>query len=368
MKPMSYFSLIVLFLSCAKSTNINQNANIQLSFINEYIVPDSLFIDDTPIGGLSGIDYANNLFYMVVDDPINPRYLKATIDFKNDQISNINFNNVVLFKDTVSNFGKENSLDLEGIFVDENTQEIFFISEGHIKSKKNPSIFSTDSLGYFNQSFGVPTMFNANSPNKPKNNASFEGLSKSVDGKGFWVAMEGPLQSDGEHPSLKKTSSPIRVTYFDISSKKATKQFAYPLENITNPAKGSVNLNGVTAILEYAKNKFLIMERTYQSGYGMDGNIIRIFNVLFDENVTNTLEINSLKETEYKLVKKELLLDLSTIKNQLKFKVVDNLEGIAIGPTLSNGHKSILLVADNNFQKYGQQLNQFLLLDFKNLP
>ena len=30
---------------------------------------------------------------------------------------------------------------------------------------------------------------------------------------------------------------------------------------------------------------------------------------------------------------------------------VDNVEGATFGPTLSNGHKTLILVADNNFDK-----------------
>ena len=100
----------------------------------------------------------------------------------------------------------------------------------------------------------------------------FEGSSKGVNEKGFWVAMESPLIVDGDEPSFNKTSSPIRVTYFDKKSKKAIKQFAYQLEHITKPSKGKINLNGVTSILEYRENHFFIIERTYQSGYGNYGN------------------------------------------------------------------------------------------------
>ena len=71
-------------------------------------------------------------------------------------------------------------------------------------------------------------------------------------------------------------------------------------------------------ILEYAENQFFVVERTYQSGYGMDGNIIRIFDVIIDDTATNILDKQSLRMSEYTTVKKELLLDFTTIKKQLK--------------------------------------------------
>ena len=207
---------------------------------------------------------------------------------------------------------------------------------------------------------------NLSDTNNIKHNAVFEGSSKSIDGKGFWVAMEGPLKSDGEDPTFTKASSPIRITYFDKTSKKATKQFAYQLEHITKPSKGNINLNGVTSILEYKENHFFIIERTYQSGYGSYGNIVRIFDATIDDKTTNVLELNSLKESEFIPLKKRLLLNFEDVKEQLTDGIIDNIEGITFGPKLANGNQSLVLVADDNFQIYGRQLNQFILLEIKN--
>lgn len=361
----SFILGLLVFTSCTQQTNKKIASKYQLHFLDEYLLEDSLFVQNTPVGGLSGIDFFENSYYLVVDDASSPRFLKANITIDENIITDIHFTDVVFLNDSISNFYKENILDLEGVFVDEKNKETYFISEGSINNNKSPSVFKTDTLGNFKTSFEVPPMFYANSVSKPKHNAVFEGATKSIDGRGFWVAMEGPLESDGEHPTFEKTSSPIRVTYFDYKKQKATKQFGYQLENITNPAKGTVNVNGVTAILEYAKNQFFVIERTYQSGYGMDGNIIRIFDVTIDDATTNILDIQSLKATKFIAVKKELLLDLTTIKDKLKFKVVDNIEGITLGPKLANGNQSLILVADNNFQQYGKQLNQFILLEIK---
>lgn len=368
MKSNFFFFLFSFFLliGCANKENKDRFSIMKLHFLDEYIVADTLCIQQTPIGGLSGIDYANDDYYVVVDDSKNPRFLKASIAIQQDTISSINFTDVYILKDSIQPFFKENFLDLESIFVDEKTKEVFFVSEGSIRNQKHPTVFATDSLGVLKRAYEIPTMFEADSPSKPKNNAVFEGSSKSIDGKGFWVAMEGVLQSDGEEPTFEKTNSPIRITYFDSKLQKATKQFAYLLEHITKPSKGNVNVNGVTAILEYAENQFFVVERTYQSGYGMDGNIIRIFDVKIDAAATNIVAIQSLRKFKPTPVKKELLLDFTTVKDKLAYKIIDNIEGITFGPKLANGNSSLLLVADNNFQLYGKQLNQFILLEIKN--
>ncbi|KGL63072.1 esterase-like activity of phytase family protein [Polaribacter sp. Hel1_85] len=355
-----YVFFISVLFSCKKNTQT------ELIFLDEYIVKDSLTINNSVIGGLSGVDYSNGFYYFVVDDSRDPRFVKAKIDIEKNKIKSIDFKNVVCLNDTITAFYKETFLDLESIFIDKETQEVNFVSEGSIIKGKSPSVFTTDSLGNFVQNYTIPNYFIPNAIAKLKHNGAFEGSSKGINNKGFWVAMESPLLSDGEEPTFTKTSSPIRITYFDKAAKKATKQFAYQLEHITKPSQGRTNLNGLTAILEYKENHFLIVERTYQSGYGALGNIIRIFEASVDENTSNILDIESLRETSFIPLKKRLVFDFEDIRDRLTGGIIDNIEGITFGEKLANGNQSLVLVSDDNFQAYGKQLNQFVLLEIKN--
>ena len=356
-KYLCIFLIIPFLFSCAKKDET------KLVFLDEYIVKDSLLVNNEIIGGLSGLDYANGYYYFVVDDAKNPRFIKAKIDIIKSKISSVEFKETIFLNDSTDVFYKENALDLESIFVNEKTQEINFVSEGSIKKGKLPSVFKTDKKGKFIESFQLPE--NLTNLEVIKHNAVFEGSSKSINGKGFWVAMEGVLNVDGFEPTFNKKLSPIRITYFDKQTKRATKQFAYQLEHITKPAKGAINLNGVTAILEYKENHFFVVERTYQSGYGAYGNIVRIFEASIDNDVTNVLKIDSLKKKKIIPLKKRLILNLDDIKNKLTEGIVDNIEGITLGSKLENGNQSLVLVSDDNFQIYGKQLNQFILLEIK---
>ncbi|MEX6625396.1 esterase-like activity of phytase family protein [Tenacibaculum salmonis] len=356
MKIRFIYIAVFLVLSGCKTEKIS------LKFLNEFVVKDSLILNNTIIGGVSGIDFSNNQYFMVVDDARNPRVLVGDILIKENAIKEVTFKKVIQL-DTVSSFCQSNFLDLEGIFIADN--QINLISEGSIRKGKSPTIFIIDSLGKYQKEIKTPVYFNANSVSQPKHNATFESSSKSSDKKGFWVGMEAPLKADGEEPTFHKTQSPIRITYFDNQSKKATKQFVYQLEKINKPAKGNINLNGVTAILEYKKNNFFVIERIYQSGYGTLGNTIRIFKASIDKTSTNTLDILSLKKEKYIPLKKELLFDFSSIQHKLTDSIIDNIEGITFGPKLLNGNRSLILVSDDNFQAYGKQLTQFLLLEIE---
>ena len=361
MKNILYVLLVFLmFYACAKKKEVG------LRFLDEYIVKDSLLVNNSYIGGLSGIDYSKGFYYFVIDDAKNPRFVKAKIDIQGNEMKSVDFMNVFYLNDTATTFYKDSFLDLESIFIDDETQEVNFVSEGFIRNKKSPLVFTTDSVGKFVYNYTIPDYFIPKADQNIKHNGVFEGSSKSINGKGFWVAMEAPLTSDGEEPAFKKTSSPVRITYFDKKTKKATKQFAYQLEHITKPSKGDINLNGLTSILEYKENHFFIIERTYQNGYGAYGNIIRIFDAYVDESTTNTLDIQSLKETAFIPLKKRLVLNFEDIKGELTEGIIDNIEGLTFGPKLTNGNQSLVLVADDNFQLYGKQLNQFILLEIEN--
>ncbi|TXD47254.1 esterase-like activity of phytase family protein [Polaribacter sp. IC073] len=350
-----FLLLIINLYSCGREKNID------LQFVSEFVVKDSVLLKNTIIGGLSGVDYSNGFYYFVVDDARKPRFLKARITIDQRKITGINFDDVIFLNDTTTNYYKENSLDLESIFVDEEKQEINFSSEGSIAKGRRPIIFTTDFSGNFISEYQLPKSLQ--NIENIKHNGALEGSSKSMNTKGFWSIMEAPLKNDGQEPTFSKTQSPVRITYYDAETKKATKQFAYQLEHITKPAKGNVNLNGVTAILEYDKNKFFIIERTYQSGYGSYGNIVRVFDAEITTETTNILNVNSLKDSKFAPLKKRLLINFEDLKDKLTDGIIDNIEGITFGPILENGNQSLLLVSDDNFQVYGKQLNQFILLE-----
>jgi hypothetical protein len=73
--------------------------------------------------------------------------------------------------------------------------------------------------------------------------------------------------------------------------------------------------------------------------------------------------LDSLKGKEIAFAEKRLLFDFESVREQLPDGVIDNIEGICFGPELQNGNKSLILVADNNFNSLGPQLNQVVLLE-----
>ncbi|MDY7396251.1 esterase-like activity of phytase family protein [Aureibaculum sp. 2210JD6-5] len=359
MKRFLCILLLVSVLANCKSAKTPLKGKLQLKFLDEYIVPENIWIDSTLVGGLSGIDFANGKYYLVCDDASNPRYYEANIKINNSKIDTIVFTNVIKFNDS------SQYLDLEAIRYDKNSSQVFITSEGSINYKKDPSFFSVKPDGTISHFFEIPGALKATSLEKPRNNGTLEGLSTSFDNKGYWIAMELPLEADGPEPTVTETKSPIRITYIDAKTRKPTRQFAYFLGKIDKTPKRNFAVNGLTDLMEYEKNKFIVVERSYSSGLGKQGNTIKIFK-MDASKTTNCLALDSLKDFDFIPATKELLFDFESVKNQMTYKIIDNIEGITFGPTLANGNKSLLLVADNNFNKLGAQLNQFILLEILN--
>jgi hypothetical protein len=129
---------------------------LDVQFVSEYVLEDSILFKNTLIGGLSGVDCSNGFYYFAVDDANKLRFLKAKINIDKRKITSINFESVIFLNDSITNFYKENSLDLESIFIDEEKQHINFSSEGGINSGKRPTIFTTDFKGNFILEYKLP--------------------------------------------------------------------------------------------------------------------------------------------------------------------------------------------------------------------
>lgn len=349
----------MILTSCGSPRHLN-NDNIQLTFIDDYIIPEDLEIGGTKVGGLSGIDYYNGEYFLVCDHPGNPRFYKASIDFDQKSIDTVIISEVISLNRS-DGFLKDQTLDLESIRYDREENEILLSSEGSIQNNKDPSFFRITPQGDYISNYSLPHYFKTSGDQKPRNNGVFEGLAESFDKSGYWIGMELPLKKDGSKPKLFPTKSPVRITYFDKASGNATNQFVMQLENITKIPWLYFAVNGVTELLEYAPDQFLVLERAFSAGHGTNGNTVRIFDV-DAEVATNTLELPNLRKKDFFPATKKLVFDFKSIRNQLKENIIDNIEGMTFGPDLPDGSKTLLLVSDNNFNSLGKQISQIIIL------
>lgn len=356
----SIFTLILLivFTSCGTSKKLDTQ-NLELTFLDDYIISKDLEVGGTKVGGLSGIDFYNGKYLLVCDHPGNPRFYKAEIPLRNSKIDTVIISEMIeLQKD--HEFFNNNTLDLEAIRYNHNENEIVLTSEGSILKEHDPAIFHVTPVGEFLRKYDLPPYFLASGEQRPRNNGVFEGLTASGKG-GYWAGIELPLEKDGSKPKLFPTKSPIRITHFDEAGE-ATRQFVMQLEGITKIPWLYFAVNGLTELLEYAPNRFLVLERAFSAGHGSQGNTVRIFDV-DARQASNTLDIPILRKQNYTAAKKSLVFDFKSVRKDLQENIIDNIEGITFGPVLPNGNRTLLLVSDNNFNSLGKQINQFILLE-----
>ena len=360
MKKLLYYLLISsITLSCAVSRKVHKD-EIAINFVDEYILASDLSFENTPVGGLSGIDYKNDQFYLVSDQAANPRIYTAQIIIENRKIDSIYLTNLIRVDKT--EIAPDAVLDLEAIRFDESSKSFIISSEGLIDEGKDPGIYELSVDGNIQKSYSIPKPFRTEGEQRPRNNGVFEGLTQSYDGKGYWVATELPLIKDGAKPKLYPTRSHIRFTKFDKKTGEAVRQFVYKLDGISKLPINYFAINGVTEILQYAEDKFLVLERAYSAGYGSKGNTVKIFNVDASK-ATNTINFQNLKGSDYEMAGKEVVFNFNSVKDQLTDGIIDNIEGMCFGPQLENGKNSLILVSDNNFNSFAEQLNQFILLE-----
>ena len=149
----------------------------------------------------------------------------------------------------------------------------------------------------------------------------------------------------------------IRILKFDRQLKQCVAQYAYEISSVpypTNPP-GAFKINGVSDILYACRDKFIVIERAYSTGRIPTD--IRIY--LADASHAEDISfISSLKEQPAgKPITKKLLLDV----NNTVGRDIFNIEGVTFGPRLVNGHRSLLLVTDNNFN--AKEKTQFFLFE-----
>lgn len=366
-------ALLSWCLACKKKeNNPASEVSVQsLRFIGEQVIPDGETFKNVVIGGLSSIDYANGLYYLISDAPAAPiRFYTARLTFDENSFSKVEIvNQVELLDKNGAAFAKDQA-DPEAIRFDPATGNLIWTSEGYVESLGiNPFIREASLSGVYVKDLEIPTMFQATTQadQGPRQNGVFEGISLSTDGKGYWAAMELPLKQDGETPAFGKTTkSPVRMAYIDRATGKFSRQFVYELDAVSR--SGGFTVNGVVEILAYAENKFLVLERSFSSGYSDGGNHVRIYKV-DASNATDIAATMALKGIDYTPATKTLLFDFEDIRSKLSTipggsdGIVDNIEGMAFGPDLPNGKKSLVLVADNNFSAFGKQLNQFIVFE-----
>jgi hypothetical protein len=350
--------------------------DLPLRFLGELdMASKSVQVEDTTLGGLSGLTYdaRRNVYYMISDDrgDFGPaRFYTARVTVSAAGIGQVQFLGVTFLDSDADTPGVQpydrNQSDTEEIVLLQDDTLLIsserdsqnrpwlrrFALDGTLLGELPlPDVFmptsTTDSQGRMTQTRGTRTNF------------AFEGVTYAPDEGAIYAMNEEALAQDG--PIATTTAGTFdRLVRFSFDGADATpgRQAAYRTEKIfasPNPPD-QVADNGVSAMI-WARGvlpqyDFLVMERAFVPGTGNDVNIYGV-RVAGADDVSSVAALQSFNG---RTVEKTLLVNMASLGIG-----ADNLEGLALGPVLPDGRRSLLVISDDNFSD--TQFNQFLLFE-----
>ena len=343
-----------------------------LRLIGEQRLPWRQTFEGTMVGGLSGIDYdaRRGDWVLITDDRSehNPaRFYRATLRYDDKAFTSIALTAVTTLRQPDgSNYPSSKQPatgpgvvpDLEAVRVDPRDGSIWYSSEGDVVRGLDPFVRHAAADGGFAFALPLPPLFTVDRAKRfgPRDNQSFEGLSFAPDGNTLWVALEGPLYQDGPAPDASR-GAVNRITHFARDGK-VLGQFAYPLGALpAAPGKGKNADNGISELLAIGPTRLLALERAgIQNDAGAYHTYVRLYEV-DTAAATDIQSLPTLAGAQYRPASKRLVLDV----NAIGLPKVDNLEGMAFGPLLPNGHASLVLISDDNFS--ATQVTQVLVFE-----
>lgn len=362
----------VALVSLSASAAFALNPSVSLTFFGEARLPVDSTFGGTRIGGLSGIEYdaTNNVYYAVADarnqnpEQTPARFYTLGIGDLNDGLSNadVNAGTFTAFTEIRPSVGTSFpplSLDPEDIVFDPTAPgSVFISSEGDRVNGINPFINRFDiATGVQNAALAIPAKFLINGVGADtgiRNNLAFESLTVTPNGT-LVTATENALTQDGLpsdqfNPAVRTSS---RLLTYNLATQSAGAEYVYEVEalaELPNPANQFAT-NGLVDLLALSDTKFLSIERSFAvgaPGTGGTGNIIRIFEI----DTTGATDVSGINDLDAFVgtivpVQKTLVFDLDSIT--IPGFATDNFEGITFGQDFTDGSKSLILVADDNF-------------------
>lgn len=251
-------------------------------------------------------------------------------------------------------------LDPEGIALTR-TGTLIVSSEGrgHEEPRAPPALVEYGAHGDFVRRLEVRDRYVPN-PTGPltqgvRSNRGFESLTIAPGWRRLFTATETALVQDGEPATFERSASVRLLEYVQRGDTYVPgREYVYDVEPVHKvPFAPGVNLNGLVELLALSDTELLALERSYVevSGTGQGTNRIRLFRVSL-AGASDVSGFDSLQQAPQAVpVGKTLLLDLSEVPGLSPELAVglDNFEGMAFGPPLPDGRRSLILVSDDNF-------------------
>lgn len=356
--------LLALFLvsGCGLLGQPSTGSISRLQFLGQARIAAGLRMEETEVGGLSGItfDASRGLFYVVADDPgarAPARFYAVEIDLEDERLTEDGARVVGMTVIQAPEGGPmpRLSADPEGIALDSDGN-LYISSEGQIRQQVAPFVRRFTRDGDYLGELALPLRYRPSEDGTagPRHNLGFESLTVTPDGRFLFTAMENALVQDGPEAALG-IASPSRLLKYRLRDGAMMGEFVYRTEPLAAPSSvpDGVEVNGLVDLLALDALRLLSLERSFSMGVG---NTIKLFliDLAAATDVRALPALNDVDPDGIVPIDKQLLLNLSDLGIYL-----DNLEGMTFGPPLGDGRRTLILVSDDNFNPL-VQTTQFL--------
>lgn len=337
-----------------------------VDLLGVHVIPDYTYFEGTRIGGLSGMTYdpITDVYYVISDDKSEEapaRYYTVSV---NPDPVGVTFEDVTFLR-YHGHLYPEGSIDLEGI-------EWFSKNKLFVSNERDdnnvPSVLRLNPNARVDRSLDLPSYYlpaydGTDQVSGVHTNLAFESLTLTPDHRTLVTATESSLVQDGMY-STHEEGSNSRVLEFSAPGFQPVHEFVYPVGPIPKGDESDGGDNGLSEMVAIDNaGTFIAMERSYVGGYG---NTIR----LFETSTSGATDVSgwfTLEGESYTPMSKDLIVDLETDLGLVPGVSIDNMEGMAFGPTLADGRKVLVLVSDDNFNaKYQNTI--FIVLAVRLAP
>ena len=351
-----------------------------VEFLGVVEIPSGTEFEGTVIGGLSSIvfDLDSGTYLTISDDrgageDGTPRFYELEIDLSDGSLDDgdVVFTDVTAFTIDGETFDVLNP-DPEGIAIGAGGQ-LYISTERNIDGRI-PQLFEVERDGTITNELPVDDRFKGlNDFQGVPNNNGFESLTVTPDTKFLYTATESTLIQDGPRSNFE-TGAFSRVIKYDTATGEAVGEFLYPIDPIQVEIPDAPFAdNGLVELIAIDnEGTFIALERSFTLGAADRGNTGNLYLVrsqgatnVIGQEIDTFIEDGELEANVDEVATKELLLDLDDLGI-----VIDNIEGLALGPVLPDGRQSLIIGSDDNFSAFGPQANQFIALaiDLSEIP
>jgi len=342
---------------------------VRLQYLGQALLAPNTSFAGTVVGGLSGISYdaGRDCYYVISDDRSAhgpARFYTVRLSVSESGVEGVAIDAMNPLLDSGGRPFEPQAFDAtpsvippdpEGIAFDAGRQRLYWSSEGERRTDgprgavlADPWVRTAGLGGSYLGQFALPAQLKMSAqPTGPRRNTTLEGLTVTADGRMLFAAMEGPGYDDGPLPD-RVHGALARITAYRLDSGTDAgapiAQYAYPLE----PA-GPAGTNGLTDLVALSDTAFLVIERAFR-----DRPTVRLFRAEI-AGATDVLGMPALAGAAVTPMTKTLVADLSTTPG---LDPLDNIEGLTLGPRLSDGRRTVVLVSDDNFSP--REVTQFV--------